>query len=148
MRSNRAIAALVVIAAASTACVGPVRTASDFRLKARHSAQDASSAVATSQMAARLVRDRAAFANYVAVVLNSAETDASSVASTFASLQPPDRHSDRLRSALSTVLNDVVDTISGMRIAARRHDWSTLLVRSRGLTSLATALHRFEELPA
>jgi hypothetical protein len=140
--------ALLVLTYSLTACVGPARTPSDYRLKARHSAQEANSAVATSRMAAQLVRDRAAFAAYVAVVLDSAETDASSVASTFASIQPPDLAADRLRSDLSSVLNDVVDTISGMRIAARRHDWATLLVRSRSLGSLARALQPFEELSA
>jgi hypothetical protein len=99
-------------------------------------------------MAATLVRDRGAFSTYIAVVLSHAEDDASSVDSTFGSIQPPDPSSDRLRAELSPVLADVVDTISGMRIAARRHEWSTLLERSRKLPELSRALRRFEELPA
>jgi hypothetical protein len=130
------------------ACTGPARTASDYRLKARHSAQEAQSAVATSRMAARLVKSNGAFSAYIAVVLSNAEGDASSVESTFGSIQPPDPRSDRLRAELSPVLNDVVDTISGMRIAARRHAWSALLDRSRELPQLGRSLRRFEELPA
>ena len=145
-RGNSVLSVLVVCALGS--CAGPVRTPADYRLKARHSAQEAQSAVATSRMAAQLVKDRGAFSAYIAVVLNNAEDDASSVESTFGSLQPPDRSSDRLRSELSPVLNDVVDTISGMRIAARRHEWSLLLVRSRQLPGLGRSLRRFEDLPA
>jgi hypothetical protein len=130
------------------ACAGPARTPDDYRLKARHSAQEAQSAVATSRMAARLVAERGAFSPYVAVVLNNAETDATSVESTFGSVQPPDRASDRLRAELSPVLNDVVDTISGMRIAARRHEWASLLARSRALPELGRSLRHFEDLPA
>jgi hypothetical protein len=75
-------------------------------------------------------------------------TDATSVESTFGSVQPPDRASDRLRSELTPVLNDVVDAISGMRIAARRHEWASLLARSRALPELGRSLRHFEDLPA
>jgi hypothetical protein len=139
-----AMSAVCVLAA----CTGPARTRADYRLKARHSAQEAQSAVATSEMAARLVKDRGAFSAYIAVVLSNAEGDASSVEATFGSIQPPDRTSDRLRSELSPVLNDVVDTIAGLRIAARRHEWSSLLDRSRKLAELGRSLRRFEKLPA
>jgi hypothetical protein len=99
-------------------------------------------------MAAQLVKDRGGFSTYIAVVLNSAETDASSIQATFAAIQPPDRASDQLRSELSAVLNDVVDTISGMRIAARRHEWTTLLLRAHPLASLERSLRPFESLPS
>jgi hypothetical protein len=138
----------VAVLCGLTACTGPARTPTDYRLKARHSAQEAQSAVATSRMAARLVEKRGAFSPYIAVVLNNAEDDASSVESTFGSVQPPDQSSDRLRAELSPVLNDVVDTISGMRIAARRHEWASLLDRSRALPGLSRSLRHFEKLPA
>ncbi|HTK15548.1 MAG TPA: hypothetical protein VL769_04075 [Acidimicrobiia bacterium] len=128
------------------ACTGPARTSRDYRLKARHSAKAASSAVATSQLVARLVRDRAAFSNYVAVVLDSAERDATSVEATFSSIQSPNRASDHLRGALDSVLNDVVSTISSMRIAARRHDWSILTRESERLPQLEHSLRRYEAL--
>jgi hypothetical protein len=145
-RSTTALSVLLLCGLA--ACAGPARTSADYRLKARHSAQEAQSAVATSRLAARLVSKRGAFSAYVAVVLNNAEDDASSVESTFTSVQPPDRSSDRLRSKLSPILNDVVDTISGMRIAARRHEWASLLDRSTELPGLGRSLRHFEMLPA
>jgi hypothetical protein len=143
-----ALTAAVVAFVVGVACTGPVRNARDFRLKARHSAQAAASAVATSALAAQIVQERAAFASYVAVVLDDAERDATSVESTFASLQPPDRRSDRLREQLGGVLGDVVDAISGMRIAARRHDWARVLRVARGLPGLQASLQSFEDLPA
>lgn len=117
----------VALTAALTACVGPARTASDYRLKARNSAKSALSAVATSELVAKLVRNNDAFATYESVTLDSAERDATSIESTFASIQPPDTASDHLRDELNSVLNDTSDAISSMRIAARRHEWSALL---------------------
>ncbi len=145
---RRALAAAVAALVLGVACTGPVRNARDFRLKARHSAQAASSAVSTSSLAARIVLKQAAFAAYVAVVLDDAEHDATSVDSTFTSLQPPDRRSDRLREQLGGVLGDVVDAISGMRIAARRHEWDRVLRIARSLPGLQASLQSFEDLPA
>jgi len=138
----------LLVAAVLTACTGPARTADAYRLKARHSAKAASSAVATARFAAQLVRDRGAFSSYLAVVLDSAERDADSVQATFASVQPPDVASDRLRTDLGNVLSDVVDAISSMRIAARRHEWSRVLGAADGLPDLDRKLHRFENLSA
>jgi hypothetical protein len=44
------------------------------------------------------------------------------------------------------VLNDVVSTISSMRIAARRHDWSILTRGAERLPQLARSLRRYEAL--
>jgi hypothetical protein len=82
-RTRRRAVASVLMLSCLGACTGPARTSADYRLKARHSAQEAQSAVATSRMAARLVDRRDAFAAYIAVVLNNAEDDATSVQSTF-----------------------------------------------------------------
>ena len=99
-------------------------------------------------MAAQLVRDRGAFATYVAVVLNAAEDDATSVASTFGSIQPPDVASDHLRAQLTPVLSQAVDVISRMRIAARRHEWTTLVEQAHALPALERSLQHFAKLPA
>jgi hypothetical protein len=147
-RTPAAVVLMLVATLTSAACTGPARTAADYRAKARHSAVSASSAVATSGLAARLVRDGGAFASYIAVVLDSAERDATGVDSSFGSVQPPDAASDRLRDQLSSVLGDVVDTVSAMRISARRHDWDALLRTARQLPSLEAELAHFEQLPA
>jgi hypothetical protein len=129
-------------------CTGPARTPTDFRLKARNSAKAALSAVATSQLAARLVRDRGAFSTYVSVVLDSAERDITSVASTFSSIQSPSQASDHLRDELGRVLDDASSTISAMRIAARRDERNYLLHSAEDLPKLSDKLQRYAELSA
>lgn len=143
-----AVVALALSAFDLTGCVGPARTPSSYRLKARGSAKAALSAVATANLAARLVRDKGAFSTYVSVVLDSSERDVTSTQSTFASIQPPDRASDVLRSQLGGVLSDAADSISAMRIAARRHEWNDLLAAAQELPQLTAELQRYAELPA
>jgi hypothetical protein len=139
---------LVVAVAFVASCTGPARTAGDFRLKARNSAAQASSALSTAQLAADLVRERKTFSNYVAVVLDSAETDVSSVQDTFASIQPPDRSQDALRARLGSLLSDATDSIASMRIDARRHAWSDLLDAARSLPDLLSRLGAYVHSPA
>jgi hypothetical protein len=117
-------------------------------LKARNSAKAALSAVATSQLAARLVRDQGAFSTYVSVVLDSAERDITSVESTFSSIQSPSQASDRLRDELDQVLNDASSTISAMRIAARRDERHDLLQSADDLPKLSDKLQKYTELSA
>jgi hypothetical protein len=128
--------------------VGPARTAQDYRLKARSSARAASSALESARLAAVLVRDGKTFSNYVVVVLDSAERDASSVQSTFASIQPPNSALDGLRSRLGSVLNDVEDAIASMRIDARRHAWHSLVASAAALPRLARDLRPYQEMRA
>jgi hypothetical protein len=106
------------------------------------------SAVSTSQLVAKVVRDKGAFATYISVALDSAERDATSTESTFASIQPPDAASDQLRDDLNNVLNDASDTISSMRIAARRRDWDKLMRAAADLPELSQKLEKYEDLPA
>jgi hypothetical protein len=106
------------------------------------------SAVETAALTAVLVRDGKAFSNYVAVVLDSAERDASSVQSTFSSIQPPDRAQDDLRDRLGARLGDADDSIMKMLIAARRHDWPAVLAAANDLPKLARDLKKYAALPA
>jgi hypothetical protein len=138
----------LLVATIGLGCVGPARTTTNYRLKARNSAKAAASAVATSQLAATLVRHDDAPWPYVAVVLDSAERDASSVESTFGSIQPPNPRSDHLRDALGHVLNDAVDTISKMRIAARRDARRELLDAAQNLPRVARELRAYQDLSA
>ena len=145
-RWRRLVAGAAFLILMLTGCVGSARTREDYRLKASSSAKSAGSAVATAALGARLVRSNHAFANYLAVLYDSADRDTSSVQSTFASIQPPDRASDRLRDRLGTLLNDVSDTVSTMRVAARRHAWHDLLDTARQLPRLQRRLQRYENL--
>jgi hypothetical protein len=138
----------LVLGSVLSACVGPARTARDYRLKARSSARAASSALQTADLAAMLVRQGKTFSNYVAVLFDSAERDSSSVQSTFASIQPPSRAQDVLRDRLGKLLSDADDAISAMRIAARRHEWSGVLDAAAGLAHLEDELQTYERLRA
>jgi hypothetical protein len=142
------LVAVSLLALELSACVGPARSASSYRLKVRGSAKTALSAVATATFAAQLVRDNGAFATYLSVVLDSAEGDVTSTESTFASIQPPDRESDALREEFDGVLNDAGSAVSSMRISARRQEWSALLEAAKELPRLSDELRRYAELPA
>ena len=72
------------------------------------------------------MREKKTFATYVNVVLDSAESDITSVESTFSSIQPPHEDLDALRDRVDNTLTDAGDAISSMRIAARRHAWDDL----------------------
>jgi hypothetical protein len=139
---------ILVFAALLTACAGSARTPTAYRLKARSSAKAALSAVESATLAARLVHDRGAFSTYISVVLDSAERDATATESTFASIQSPSKPSDALRSDVDDLLNNAVDVISKMRIAARRDEWSDLLQAALSLPKLTSELQHYSELPA
>ena len=117
-------------------------------LKARSSAKSGLSAVSTAQLAAKLVREKKTFATYVNVVLDSAESDITSVESTFSSIQPPHEDLDALRDRVDNTLTDAGDAISSMRIAARRHAWDDLQHAAQDLPRLARELQRQSEAPA
>jgi hypothetical protein len=138
----------VILALATAGCAGSARTATDYRLKARNSAKAALSAVDTSMLAARLVREGRSFSTYVSGVLDSAERDVTAVESTFASIQSPGASSDQLREVLDRVLNNAADTISSMRIASRRDQRDDLLAAADRLPDLSSQLQHYSELTA
>jgi hypothetical protein len=138
----------VAVVVLVSGCAGSARTPTSYRLKARNSAKAALSAVESATLAARLVREKRAFSTYVSVVLDSAERDATATQSTFASIQSPSHASDLLRDKVDQVLNDTSDTISKMRIAARRDESSDLLEAAGSLPKLTDQLQRLSELQA
>jgi hypothetical protein len=139
---------VVLVTVVASSCAGSARTPTTYRLKARNSAKATLSAVESATLAARLVREKRAFSTYVSVVLDSAERDASGTESTFASIQSPSAASDQLRDQVDQVLTDASDTISKMRIAARRDEWSDLLRAAQSLPKLTSELQRYSELRA
>src|SRR4051794_35569365 len=141
------VVALVVLLSA-TSCIGTARTRSDFRLKTRNSAKSVASALATAQLGSRLVRNENAFANYLGVLFDSADRDASSVESTYTSIQPPDDASMALRERCSNVLTAPTGTLPRTRIAARRHAWHQLLEATHDIPRLKRPLRRYQDLPA
>jgi hypothetical protein len=124
MAGRRVTTLLVAVATMVAACVGPSRSTGDYREKAANSAEAMCSAVQTARLVANAELDGNAPSRYAALVLSEAEVDADSIASSFASLQPPSRQSDDLRARTTKLLDKSATTLADLRIAVRRGDES------------------------
>jgi len=107
-------------------CVSSSRSAEDYERKAQNSAEASRSSVETTRLAVEMGQHGDAPSTYLSVLVGEAETDASSVESGFASVQPPDRASDLLRREVGDALHEATDVISDVRIAVRRNQLSDL----------------------
>jgi hypothetical protein len=125
------------------ACVGPARSFGSYEGKAGATAQAMHSTVQTARLAVSLAGERKATAPYVSEMLHYAEDDATSIQGAFDSIQPPDAASDRLRAQLDGYLSTAVDTIAGLRIAARRGDQSALGKIAAPLPEVSKGLDTF-----
>jgi hypothetical protein len=140
--------ALAVAAGSLAGCtriVGPVRTADDYELKAASTADAVLSAVRTAELVVDAADRGRAFAPYVAVALDDAESDASGAAATFSSLQPPGPSSDQLRDELEALNAEATDALATLRITARRGDLDQLAAQAEPLTDIADRLEAFSE---
>jgi hypothetical protein len=146
MRSPRLRAhPLLFVAVLCAGCVLPAPTYSAFESKAAESAASAVSDARTALLAAALAIGDRSFAPVISVQLAESATGASSTAATFASIQPPDAASDRLRARLLPLLQRAADLIAHMRIAARRGDVEALRELRGPLVPVADALEGFAE---
>jgi len=138
------LAGLVLLAALS-GCIGPARTTDDYRRKASTSLQDTGSAVESARLAVdAAARDRAT-GPYLAVLLGKAEEQATSVQSTFDSVQPPDHGADRLRHEVDGLLGEAVSVLADLRIAARRDDSDAIIGNGAPLEDLSGRLRQLED---
>jgi len=145
-RSRRLRAhALLLVSALSTGCVLPAPTSGAFESKAAQSAASAVSDARTALLAAALAVGDRSFGSLISVQLEESATGAASTAGTFASIQPPDAASDRLRAQVLPLLQRAADLIARMRIAARRGDVQALRELRGPLAPVADALDRFAE---
>jgi hypothetical protein len=126
-------------------CVGPARTFSAYQGKAASAADEMSSAVATALLAVRVAVADHAFLPYVSVTIADAERDAAGIQGAFDSIQPPDRQSDVVRRELDDLFGAAVDTISNLRIAARRGEVATLVQLAAPLDHLSDQLDGFSK---
>jgi hypothetical protein len=141
-----AVVALAGVVLGGVACVqpvGPARTAEDYELKAKDTAETVLSSVRTASLAVDVAERDRAFPPYVSVVLSDAEDDAGGAVSTFDSIQPPGRSSDRLRDQLGDLLDRAESALSAARIAARRIDDDALAAQAAPLDEVATDLEAF-----
>jgi hypothetical protein len=125
--------------------VGPARSFGKYEGKARTTAEAALSATETARLAAEAGTRGRAFGPYLSVTISGAEDAASGVEGTFASIQPPDARSDRLRRELNELLSDVVDHLADLRIAVRRGELRELTAVGEPLRADAAGLRRFIE---
>ncbi|MFL6164129.1 MAG: hypothetical protein ACJ74U_18155 [Jatrophihabitantaceae bacterium] len=134
----------LTISLALGACVGPARTTSAYNGKAVQAADSALSEVQTVRLTVRLSLAGKLQQAYLETVLTNSETAIASVQNSFDSIQPPDTDTaDKLRSDLDQQLSDGSDTISQLRIAARRQDTDQLRSLLASLDPVASKLQAF-----
>ena len=139
----RAAACGVIVLLAG--CVAPARSFGAYEGKAGASAEAALSAVRTAALAVDEAADRRLPHAYATVTLEDAERDAASIEGQFASIQPPNDASDRLRAQLTPLLSASARLLALLRIAARRGDEGTLAAHAQELDDLAGRLASFGE---
>ena len=138
MRTKAALALALLLGA----CVGPARTSDAYAGKASTSLQDSRSAVETARLAVDAAEGDRATGPYLSVLLADAEEQAASVQTTFASIQPPNEESDRLREEVDALLGEATSLLADLRIAARRGDTAGLVEKRAELENLS---RRIEE---
>lgn len=131
-----------VVALAVSGCGSSARTSGPYQAKAANAAGAVASAVSSDLLVLRAVDRGSVAAPYVSVATSQAEDDASSAASTFASIQPPTRGDERLRRRLLDSFDSALRALAEARIAGRRGEYpGVLAARSRLASSKARLLH-------
>ena len=143
---RRIIAATLITAGFLGGCVGPSRTDGDYKRKTAESAEVMISLVESARLVSKLGAEGKAFAPYVSLQLSEAETDAGSVITAYASVQPPSRSADRLRSEALDVLDAAHAQLEELRIAAFRAELDELSELVEPLADIVERLKRFEDI--
>lgn len=141
----RVAAAVMAMCVVVGGCVGPARTEHDYRLKASTTAGKVRGALETARLGVRAANGGRAPANYLSVLLGEAEDDASSVQSTFESIQPPDRLADLLRERVLGPVGNAVSVMARLRVLVRRGDMAELAKAAEGLPKLSNELQRLQD---
>jgi hypothetical protein len=118
--------AVAVLALLASSCALPARSTYAYRGKAIATTTRALAAVQTAVLTAEMATRGRTTAAYTSVTLADAESEGTGAQSSFDSIQPPDSRSDSLRDELDAILSDIVDTLSSMRITARRGELDRL----------------------
>lgn len=139
----RTTTAAVIMAVIGSGCVGRAADYSTYEDKAAQAAGSGLSASRTASLAATLFVMRKGLAPYVDVTISQSEEEIRAIEGSFASIQPPDRRSLRLRSVLEPLLEEAVRLISLMRIQARWRTPSALASSVRNLEAVARSFQRF-----
>jgi outer membrane murein-binding lipoprotein Lpp len=139
----RACAVAVPAVVVLTGCVGPARTFPVYEAKAVVSVEEASSAVQTVHAGISQALDDRNTGAYLSVTMDDAEKDVTTADGHFASIQPPDTASMRLRNETTALLQRASDAVERARIAIRAGDVPTLEQLNGSLPSLLADLGAF-----
>jgi hypothetical protein len=136
-------ASLVVLLVWVGACSLPATTFEAYRSKASDAAEEVVSQARTAILTAHLAGQDRLLGTEVAVQLQNAEAAAASAVESFASVQPPDDRSDRVRARVLPVLRRIADAIARMRFEAARAHTPALLEYRSELIEPTGALERW-----
>ena len=141
MRRGGALAGLFLLAA----CVAPARSFDAYEGKAADTASSVASAIETARLAVDAAREGRATAPYLSVVLAETEQGAGGSGAIFATIQPPDEASARLRTALLDLVTRAESVLADLRIAVRWGELDRLPRIAQPLQSLGEEFTRFAE---
>jgi hypothetical protein len=116
----RSIGAVLTGAVLLAACVGPARSSTDYLADIVNTAEAVVSTLETARLAADAVEQHRSTGPYASLQLSEAETDATSVATAFASVQPPSPALDSARAELIAALQAATRVLGDLRLAAFR----------------------------
>jgi hypothetical protein len=149
MRRVRHVVVIGVTVALLAGCVGNARTTGAYRGKASHTAGAAISALQTAALAVDTSKKGNILGLYLKTVLSQAEKDFGSVQQQFDSIEPPNtKQADDLRDRLDKLLTSGSDTLSQLRIDARRADQTELEKTAEDIAPLVEKLTEFEQATA
>jgi flagellar basal body-associated protein FliL len=134
---------LALVFCAAVGCSLPATTSDAYRSKAVDAAEEVASQARTAILTAELARQDRLLATAVAVQLKEAESAASALVESFASVQPPDARADRLRARILPLLERASDAITRMRFEAKRDHMAALLRLRSSLIEPTEVLERW-----
>jgi hypothetical protein len=140
--------AVVVLAAACALFIGlhplsPARTFHDYENKAKDTAESVRSSVQTARLTSENASRGRLFGTYASVSLSESDAAIGGAQATFNSIQPPDARADDMRSDLDDLISRASDTVSDLRIRARRGETSSLARAAEPLAGIADDLDAF-----
>ena len=134
---------LALVFCAAVGCSLPATTSDAYRSKAVDAAEEVASQARTAILTAELARQDRLLATAVAVQLKEAESAASALVESFASVQPPDARADRLRARILPLLERASDAITRMRFETKRDHMAALLRLRSSLIEPTEVLERW-----
>jgi hypothetical protein len=141
MRWWRGSVAVAVVVALASGCAGPTYSESALRSQASRSASSAVSELETIRLVVTAQLSGDSWWQYTDVVVTDSESALTAIESTFASRQPPNAESTRVRFTVVEALGDAVSLAEAVRIAVRHDDLPKLRLLSAKIPKLVNRLN-------